>query len=62
MAGLAELAKILDLGVLSADAVVAITNRLDKNKDKMGKQITDQDKSPCIQKSVGFEFNISTSK
>ena len=48
MAGLAELAKILDLGVLSADAVVAITNRLDR--DKNGKQITDQDKIAAIKK------------
>ena len=48
MAGLAELAKILDLGVLSADAVVAITNRLDR--DKKGKQITDQDKIAAIKK------------
>tara|TARA_R100000700_G_C3136393_1_gene119707 strand:+ start:630 stop:893 length:264 start_codon:yes stop_codon:yes gene_type:complete len=48
MAGLAELAKMLDLGVLSADAVVAITNRLDR--DKNGKQITDQDKIAAIKK------------
>jgi hypothetical protein len=48
MAGLAELAKMLDLGVLTADAVVAITNRLDK--DKKGKQISDQDKIAAIKK------------
>ena len=48
MSSIKELAKMLDLGVLTADAVVAITNRLDKNKDKMGKQITDQDKMKAI--------------
>ena len=48
MKGLAELAKMLDLGALSADAVVAITNRLDR--DKKGKQITDQDKIAAIKK------------
>ena len=46
MSSIKELAKILDLGVLTADAVVAITNRI--NKDKMGKQITDQDKMKAI--------------
>ena len=52
MAGLAELAKILDLGVLSADAVVAITNRLNKESGggTGGRTISDQDKIAAIKK------------
>ena len=55
--GLAELAKQIGIQ-LSADAVVAITNKLDKyKKDKKvgtsGKTISDQDKLAVIKAYVG---------
>ena len=52
MKGLAELAKMLDLGALSADAVVAITNRLNKESGggTGGRTISDQDKIAAIKK------------